>query len=40
MHNVTHSDVNMFDLHIKQTEISQKNEARKPKTAKDVTLSF
>ena len=24
MHNVTHSDVNMFNLHIKQTEISQK----------------
>ena len=24
MHNVTHSDVNMLNLHIKQTEISQK----------------
>ena len=39
MHNVTHSDVNIFNLHIKQTEISKKK-ARKPKTAKDVTLSF
>ena len=24
MHNVTHSDVNKFNLHIEQTEISQK----------------
>ena len=24
MHNVTHSDVDMFNLHIKQTEISQR----------------
>ena len=35
MHNVTHSDVcisNKFKY--------LKNEARKPKTAKDVTLSF
>ena len=33
MHNVTHNGVNMFNLHIKQTEISQKR-SKKTKNRK------
>ena len=41
MHNVTHSDVNMFNLHIKQTEISQKRseETKNCKSCYFVILS-